>query len=73
MNFIAKKEGLKSQRSWNLIQFGLRGRVLRGDRAILSVKPYNTRRIDRKCGLDELSSGITLEPPTKPDKNKKNA
>lgn len=73
MNFIAKKEGLKSQGGWNLIQFGIRRRVLRGDRAILSVKPYNTRGIDRKYGLDELSSGITLEPPTKPDQNKKNA
>ena len=67
MSLISKKNGLKSRGSWNLTKFGLRSRVLKGDRAILSVKPPSTRRFGRKCDLDERSPGITLEPPTNPD------
>lgn len=60
MSLISKKNGLKSRGSWNLIKFGLRSRVLKEYRAILSVKPPKTRRLGRKYYLDEWSPGITL-------------
>lgn len=63
--------GLKCRESWNLINFGLKSRVLKGDRTILSVKPPNTRRLGRKYDLDERRPGITLEPSTKLDQKKK--
>lgn len=58
-----KKNGLKSRGSWNLIKFSLECRVLKGDKAILCIKPPNTIGHGRNPGWDpaEGSTGITLE------------
>lgn len=53
-----KKNGLKSRGSWNLIKFSLECRVLKGDKAILCIKPPNTIGHGRNPGWD-LADGST--------------